>query len=209
MLFPHLLIGALMLKRISFLPLMAIALLAGNVYAAHEESHPAVAAEQAIPAALQFSFDGLDETPIALSQFKGKAILIVNTASECGFTPQYKGLQELWKTYKDRGLVVLAVPSNDFGDQEPGSNKEIKKFCTNVYGLGFPVAGKATVKGEHAHPFYQYAAKTLGDKSKPRWNFHKYLINSDGTLVDWFSSSTEPMDRRIRQAVEQALPAAD
>lgn len=157
--------------------------------------------------ALKFQFESASGAPIDLSAYKGKAVLIVNTASQCGFTSQYKGLQKLWETYKDRGLIVLAVPSNDFGEQEPGSNAEIQQFCTNVYALGFPVAAKAVVKGDKAHPFYQYAARTLGPKALPRWNFHKYLINADGALVDWFSSSTEPMERKVIQAVERALPA--
>jgi glutathione peroxidase len=157
--------------------------------------------------ALDFTFEGIDGKPIDLHQFKGSAVLIVNTASQCGFTEQYSGLEKLWKDYHARGLVVLAVPSNDFGAQEPGSNAEIKQFCTNVYALDFPIAAKTVVKGPEAHPFYQYAARTLGAKNAPRWNFHKYLINADGKLVDWFSSSTEPGDKRLLRAIERALPA--
>lgn len=157
--------------------------------------------------ALDFSFEGIDGKPIDLRQFKGNAILIVNTASECGFTQQYAGLEKLWKEYHPRGLIVLAVPSNDFGAQEPDSNADIKKFCTNVYALDFPIAGKTVVKGTQAHPFYQFAARTLGAKTAPRWNFHKYLINADGSLVDWFSSATEPDDARLLRAIERALPA--
>ncbi|MBY0354914.1 MAG: glutathione peroxidase [Rickettsiales bacterium] len=178
-----------------------------TVAAESSESSQASSPKQ-LPPALAFSFDGANGAPIHLADFQGKAILIVNTASQCGFTSQYKGLQRMWQTYKDRGLVVLAIPSNDFGAQEPGTNAEIQQFCTNVYGLGFPVAGKTVVKGKKAHPFYRYALQTLGGKAAPRWNFHKYLINANGELVDWFSSSTEPMERVVTKAVERALPPA-
>jgi glutathione peroxidase len=189
---------------------ISLFLFAALAVSAPSYGHPPVdqkAAAQDIGPALKFQFESANGKPIDLAAYKGKAVLIVNTASQCGFTSQYKGLQKLWESYKDRGLVVLAVPSNDFGEQEPGSNAEIQQFCTNVYALGFPVAAKAVVKGDQAHPFYRYAARTLGPKALPRWNFHKYLINADGKLVDWFSSSTEPMERKVTQAVERALPS--
>jgi glutathione peroxidase len=195
------------MKKFLLLSLLSVCALPGWVQASSNVKPTAAQPSADQPSsALDFTFEGVDGKPIALSGFKGRAVLIVNTASECGFTEQYKGLQALWETYKTRGLVVLAVPSNDFGEQEPGTNEEIRQFCTNVYGLGFPVAGKTVVKGEQAHPFYRYAAETLGIKALPRWNFHKYLIDANGNLVDWFASSTEPEAPRVKRAIERALP---
>jgi glutathione peroxidase len=145
--------------------------------------------------------------PLPLSQFKGKAILIVNTASQCGFTPQYEGLQKLYDTYKDRGLVVLGVPSNDFGGQEPGSAEEIATQCKKNYGVTFPMAAKEVVSGKDAQPFYVWAAANP-DMGAPKWNFHKYLVSSDGKLIDYFNSTTSPDKERLVKAVEAALPAA-
>ena len=156
--------------------------------------------------AYDFSFTAIDGNPLLLSSFSGKAILLVNTASRCGFTSQYAELQQLWRRYQDRGLVVLGVPSNDFGDQEPGTNLEIKTFCEVNFDIDFPLTEKVYVKGETAHPFYVWAAEELGVLAKPRWNFHKYLISSDGRLVDWFSSATSPSSTRLTQAVEDVLP---
>lgn len=184
---------------------LLLSMVVGPMLAAAATEKQTAQRESSAPA-LNFSFTGIDGQTIDLRRFRGKAVLIVNTASQCGFTSQYKGLEDLWKSYKDRGLIVLAVPSNDFGEQEPGSNEEIKQFCTNVYALDFPIAAKSSVKGTDAHPFYQYAQRTLGGKAAPRWNFHKYLINADGRLVDWFSSHTEPSDPKLKRAIEKALP---
>jgi glutathione peroxidase len=140
-----------------------------------------------------------------LAQFKGKAVLVVNTASACGLTPQYAGLEALWRDYKDKGLVVLGVPSNDFGAQEPGSEAQIKTFCETRFGVDFPMASKATVVGGQAHPFYQWAAKELGEAGTPQWNFHKYLIGKDGRLAGTFGSRTAPESAEIKQAIETAL----
>jgi len=153
-----------------------------------------------------FSFRSIDGAPLPLSDFAGKAVLVVNTASLCGFTPQYKGLQALWERYRGQGLVVLGVPSDDFGGQEPGSAQEIKGFCEVNYGLDFPLTEKSVVSGDGAHPFYRWAAAELGFAAKPRWNFHKYLIGPDGRLVDWFSSVTGPDSARLVRAVEAVLP---
>jgi glutathione peroxidase len=155
-----------------------------------------------------FAFTAIDGAPLPLASFKGKALLVVNTASLCGFTPQYKDLQALWERYRDRGLVVLGVPSDDFGNQEPGTEAEIKKFCELNYGIDFPLAGKAHVVGDEAHPFYRWAAAQLGFTAKPRWNFHKYLVAPDGRLVDWFSSPTSPTAGRVTAAIEALLLAA-
>ena len=145
--------------------------------------------------------------PLALSQFKGKVLLIVNTASHCGFTKQYEGLQTLYDTYKDRGLVIVGVPSNDFGEQEPGTSEEIAHFCKLNYGVTFPMAGKEAVTGEHSHPFYAWAHQVLGFGTGPTWNFHKYLIDRQGTLVDYFHSTTGPDSKRVKEAVEKLLDA--
>ena len=140
-----------------------------------------------------------------MAQFIGRAVLVVNTASACGLTPQYKGLEALWRSYKDQGLVVLGVPCNDFGAQEPGSEGEIKTFCETHFGIDFPMTSKEHVIGGSAHPFYQWAAKELGEGGTPRWNFHKYLIGRDGSLAGNFGSRTEPQAAEVTAAVETAL----
>jgi glutathione peroxidase len=152
-----------------------------------------------------FSFTSIDGAPLPLSGFRGKAVLVVNTASACGLTPQYKGLEALWRAYRDRGLVVLGVPCNDFGAQEPGTEGEIKTFCETRFGVDFPMTGKAQVIGSGAHPFYQWAAAELGEGGTPRWNFHKYLVGKDGTLVATFGSRTDPEAADIKTAIEAAL----
>lgn len=156
--------------------------------------------------AWQFSFIGIDGKLLDLGQFDGKLLLVVNTASRCGFTKQYADLQKLYDTYRDRGLVVLGVPSNDFGGQEPGSDGEIKQFCETNFGIDFPMTGKSVVSGINAHPFYQWAARQVNAFGRPRWNFHKYLISPEGKLVDWFSSMTNPMDSKVTSSIERWLP---
>jgi glutathione peroxidase len=159
-------------------------------------------------AAYRFSFVSIDGQPLPLSSFKGKSVLIVNTASQCGFTPQYTQLEDVWNRYKDKGLVVLGVPSNDFGGQEPGSDKEIKKFCEGNYDVDFPLTTKYDVMGPKAHPFYQWAAATGGDAAIPKWNFHKLLIDPNGNLVAEFPSKTKPDAAEITKAIEASLPGA-
>jgi glutathione peroxidase len=153
-----------------------------------------------------FSFTSIDGKPLAMSDYKGKAVLVVNTASFCGYTPQYTGLQSLWEGYRDKGLVVLGVPANDFGAQEPGSNAEIKQFCESKYDVTFPLAAKEVVKGKDAHPFYKWAAEALGENNTPKWNFHKYLVDGEGKLVAAFPSKVEPNSRELVAAVDKALP---
>lgn len=166
----------------------------------------AKAEEAAQHTAYDFSFKTLyDEAPMPLSEFKGKVLLIINTASECGFTGQYDGLEKLYEELKDKGLVVLGVPSNDFGGQEPGDNKQIASFCKMNYGVTFPMASKETVSGENAHPFYKWAKETLGFGTAPKWNFHKYLVGKDGKLKDYFHSNTTPDSDKLRQAILAAL----
>lgn len=136
---------------------------------------------------------------------RGKVVLVVNTASFCGFTPQYEGLQALWERYRGRGLVVLGVPSNDFGGQEPEGETKIKQFCEVNFGVDFPMLAKQAVTGEAAHPFYRWAAEATGPAGLPRWNFYKYLVGRDGRLVDWFASTTRPDAQKLTRAVEAAL----
>jgi glutathione peroxidase len=152
-----------------------------------------------------FSFTSIEGKPLPMSSFKGKAVLVVNTASECGLTPQYKGLEALWKARKDKGLVVLGVPSNDFGAQEPGAEKQIKEFCEMRYGVDFPLTSKEHVIGGSAHPMFQWIAKELGEGAAPKWNFHKYLIGKDGSIAGTFGSRTEPEAPELAQAIDAAL----
>ncbi len=154
----------------------------------------------------QFSFPAQDgQSMLALGAFEGGPVLVVNTASACGLTPQYAELQKLWETYGKRGLTVLGVPSNDFGAQEPGSDAEIAQFCSTRYQVGFPMTAKQTVLGAAAHPFYRWAVEQLGEAGAPRWNFHKYLIGPDGELVEMFGSRTAPLDPSVIAAIEPLL----
>ncbi len=156
--------------------------------------------------AYDFSFKTLTQNQdLPLAQFQGHVLLVVNTASKCGFTKQYADLETLYTSYKERGLVILGVPCDDFGHQEPGSAEEIAEFCNVNYGVTFPMTQKEHVKGLHAHPFYKWAKKTLGFGTAPKWNFHKYLINKEGKLVDYFNSTTGPNNERIKSAIEKYL----
>jgi glutathione peroxidase len=154
--------------------------------------------------AYDFDFAAIEGGALPLKAWKGKPILVVNTASFCGFTPQYADLEKLWGQYKGRGLVVLGVPSNDFGQQEPGSAKEIKAFC-ETYDVSFPLTEKQKVVGPDAHPFYRWIAAELGDAGVPRWNFHKYLIDANGDLAGAWPSRVTPTSKEVTEAVEQAL----
>jgi glutathione peroxidase len=152
-----------------------------------------------------FSFTSIAGTPMKLSDFAGKPVLVVNTASECGLTPQYKGLEALWRTYRDRGLVVLGVPSNDFGGQEPGTEKEIQSFCATNYDVSFPMTAKNRVVGAEAHPLYKWVLSEAGEAAAPRWNFHKYLIAKDGSLAGVYGSKTTPDDPALVKDIEAQL----
>jgi glutathione peroxidase len=154
--------------------------------------------------ALAFSFTGLQGGSIRLSDYAGKPILVVNTASLCGYTPQYTGLQQLWTRYHDRGLMIIGVPSNDFGAQEPGTPLDIMKTAHEEYGVTFPLTAKAEVKGRNSHPFYKWAAVERPLET-PRWNFHKYLIGRDGHIAAVFPTEIEPMDARVIDAVVKEL----
>lgn len=156
------------------------------------------------PPLLRHTFQRLqDNTPMPLCQFAGKVILVVNTASKCGFTGQYEGLEQLYARLKDQGLVVLGFPSNDFGEQEPGSNKEIADFCRLTYGVEFPMVAKTVVKGRQANPFYVQLADMTG--STPKWNFHKYLIDRTGTRVVAYTSLTGPGDKALLRQIDAFL----
>ena len=150
------------------------------------------------------SIDSIEGGKLATGDFKGHVVLLVNTASFCGFTGQYKGLEALWRRYKDKGLVVLGVPSNDFGEQEPGANAEIRKFCEANFDVTFPLADKEVVSGEKAHPLYRWAARQTGALGVPTWNFHKILIGHDGRIVDWFTAAGG-MGPKLDRAIEAAL----
>ena len=152
-----------------------------------------------------FSLQGMDGKPMPLSQFKGKTVLLVNTASECGFTPQYEGLEKLWEKYKDKGLVIVGVPSNDFGGQEPGKAQEIATFCKVNYGVTFPLSDKTAVSGPGKAEVYKWAETQAGMLGTPKWNFHKYLFSKKGEFIDWFSTPTEPMSEKITAAIEKQL----
>lgn len=165
----------------------------------------ASAREQEAGSAHDFTFTSIVGEDVPLAQFKGQPVLVANTASECGFTPQYKELQELWELYRDRGLVVIAVPSNDFGGQEPGSDAEIKEFCETQFGVDFVLTTKERVTGDDAHPFYRWAREQKGALAAPKWNFHKYLIAPDGTLDEWYASTTGPLSEKITTRIEQLL----
>jgi glutathione peroxidase len=162
----------------------------------------AMAAE---PTLYDFTLTGLDGKPMLLSQFKGKVVLLVNTASQCGYTPQYEGLEAVWEANKDKGLVIVGVPSNDFGGQEPGSNTEIATFCKLNYGVTFPLTDKSVVKGADAIPVYKWAGDQAGFLGRPSWNFHKYLFGRDGKFIDWFSTATKPDGPKIGKALAAAL----
>jgi glutathione peroxidase len=157
--------------------------------------------------AYAFSFPALAGGDIRLADYTGRPMMIVNTASLCGFTPQYAGLQQVWSEFGDRGFVIIGVPSNDFGGQEPGGPTEIAETAQHQYGVTFPIAAKAVVKGANAHPFYRWAAEAR-PKDVPRWNFHKYLIGRDGAIADVFPESVTPEDTRIKTAVARTLAAA-
>ncbi len=183
--------------------------IAAMIVAAPAAADPAdpVASEKAA-SAHAFTFDAIEGGPLPLSTFAGKTILVVNTASMCGFTRQYQGLQDLYEAYRDKGFVVLGAPSNDFGGQEPGKEADIKKFCEVNFNVNFPLTEKISVRGADAHPFYVWARDTLGAANAPSWNFHKYLVGPDGRLIAAFASGEEPMGDKIRAAVEAAVKPA-
>jgi glutathione peroxidase len=163
----------------------------------------AMPAAAACPALLDRSMSDILEKPRSLCEYAGKVVLVVNTASQCGYTPQYEGLEALYRKYRDRGLVVLGFPSNDFGGQEPGSNQEIAAFCVNQYAVEFPMFAKTSVRGGEANPLFAELARATG--SPPRWNFHKYLIARDGKQVQSFDTRIAPGDPKLVGTIEKLL----
>ncbi len=155
--------------------------------------------------AFAYEFEAIEGGQLPLGKWQGKVLLVVNTASFCGYTRQYEGLQTLWQRYEKRGLVVIGVPSNDFGAQEPKSESEIADFCQGAFGITFPLTGKEPVLGPQAHPFYRWAREKLGTASAPRWNFHKYLVGRDGKLIAGFGAGVEPLSPALIKAIETAL----
>lgn len=152
-----------------------------------------------------FAFRRIEGGELPVSDFRGKALLVVNVASRCGLTPQYEGLEKLWRVRRDDGLVVLGVPANDFGAQEPGTEAEIKDFCETRFAVDFPMTAKEHVIGPQAHPLYKWVAAELGEDAAPKWNFHKYLFGRDGSILGTFGSRTPPDAEELRSAIDEAL----
>ena len=152
-----------------------------------------------------FKINSINGEELDLSSFKGKTILLVNVASKCGFTNQYDDLQKIYDDFKSKGLIVIGIPTNQFGGQEPGSEKEIKNFCETNFNITFPMTSKYEVKGDNAHPIYIWAKNTFGKSTVPKWNFHKILINKNGEIVDTFASFTGPMSKKIINKLNQIL----
>ena len=165
----------------------------------------ALPAAGACPALLDYRFSSLQGKPADLCQYAGKVVLVVNTASYCGYTSQYRGLEALYQKYRGQGLVVLGVPSNDFGGQEPGSNEQVADFCERTYKVRFPMLEKSVVSGKDANPLYRALAQATGQS--PGWNFHKYLLGRNGEALGSFPSALSPEDPRVLSAVERALGA--
>lgn len=166
-----------------------------------------VAAAPAAESAYDIKMTAIDGKPLPLAKYKGQVMMVVNTASFCGYTPQYEALQKVHETYKAKGFTVLGVPSGDFKGQEYGSNKEIAAFCESKFGIRFPMAEKASVIGPNAAPFYKWAQSELGADNVPKWNFHKYLVGRDGKLIAAFPSKVKPDDPQVMAAIEKALAA--
>ena len=152
-----------------------------------------------------FKINTINGDELNLSTYKGKTVLIVNVASNCGFTKQYDDLRNLYDTYREKGLVILGIPSNQFGGQEPGSEDEIKDFCKTNFNITFPMTSKYDVKGENAHPIFLWAKKSFGNSTVPKWNFHKILVNKHGKIVDTFASFTNPRSNKIIKKIEDIL----
>jgi len=184
--------GDVMMRIVS----MALGVMSPAVYATAGPQHGS---------AYDYGFKSIDGADMPLKSYAGRVLLVVNTASMCGFTPQYKGLQALYQSYEARGLTVIGVPSNDFGGQEPKGEKDIKTFCEGAFGVTFPLTEKAVVKGPEAHPFYKWVAATLGAGAEPRWNFHKIVVGRDGRVVAAFNSGVTPDDQALIKAIDGEL----
>jgi len=199
-----------MKKRTMIIGGLGLVLAGGALVAAPKFMVPATPplANAAAKRASDFSLVAIDGDPLPMKQFAGKVVLLVNTASFCGYTPQYDALQKLQTNYAAKGFTVIGVPSGDFLGQEYGSNKEISSFCKAKFGIKFPLAEKGDVVGPNAIPIYRWAAAILGPDNTPKWNFHKYLIGRDGRLVTAFGSKVTPDDPAVTTAIESALKSA-
>ena len=155
--------------------------------------------------AYDFEFKDLDGSALNLSNYKGKVLVVVNVASQCGFTKQYEDMQNVWEKYQKKGLIMIGIPSNDFGNQEPGGSKEIKNFCEAKFGITFPMTEKVSVKGPNAHPFYLWAKANYGNSAIPKWNFHKIIIDRNGKIHETFSSITNPSSKKFIKIIENLL----
>ena len=155
--------------------------------------------------AYDFNFKDLDGNPLNLSEYRGKVIVAINVASRCGFTSQYEDMQQVWEKYRSKGIIILGIPSNDFGKQEPGSNEDIKNFCEAKFGISFPMTEKVSVKGSEAHPFYIWARENYGKSAIPKWNFHKIIIDKHGKIAETFSSITNPSSEKFIKILEKLI----
>ena len=155
--------------------------------------------------AYEFNFKDLDGSSLKLSEYKGKVIVAINVASQCGFTSQYEDMQQIWEKYQSKGIIILGIPSNDFGQQEPGSNEDIKNFCEAKFGISFPMTEKVSVKGSDAHPFYIWARENHGKSAIPKWNFHKIIIDKNGKIAETFSSITNPSSKKFITALNNLI----
>ena len=183
-----------MLKKIRVIILIAMISFFGNKVTANYEK-----------LAYDFQFKDLDGSALSLSEYKGKVIIAVNVASQCGFTKQYEDMQNIWDKYQAKGIVMLGIPSNDFGNQEPGTSKEIKNFCEAKFGITFPMTEKVIVKGLEAHPFYIWARENYGKSAIPKWNFHKIIIDQDGKIAATFSSITKPSSKKFIEVLDRLI----
>ena len=155
--------------------------------------------------AYDFNFKDLDGSPLDLTEYRDKVIVVINVASQCGFTNQYEDMQKVWEKYQVKGVIMLGVPSNDFGSQEPGSNKEIKNFCEAKFDITFPMTEKVSVKGKNAHPFYLWAKKNHGRSAVPKWNFHKIIIDKNGKVAETFTSIINPSSKKFIKNLEKLI----
>ena len=197
-----------MKKLIAFLLCLGLAPAPAHAHAATPESPPMTSAPMTIAGAYQFSFTSIDGEPMPLSNYAGQVVLVVNTASQCGFTGQYKGLQALYEQYRERGFTIIGVPCNDFGKQEPGDNAVIKDFARTQYGVTFPLTSKTSVTGDDAHPFFAWAsAQKKGAllQSSPKWNFHKFLLDREGQVFKSYGSQVAPDDKNLTADIEKLL----
>jgi glutathione peroxidase len=192
---------------------LAYGLAAGLIFAGAAVSSAERSAAADSKTVFDFEFPSIDGGTLRLSQWRGKALMVVNTASFCGYTRQYTGLQALWKEYEAKGLVIVGVPSNDFDGQEPESDAAIKKFCEGAFGVTFPMTSKQVVTGAGAHPLYKWASTRIGSNGEPGWNFHKYLFGRDGRFIQAFPSQMTPGSAEVIGWIEKTLnetqPAAD